>query len=179
MVTRTLSIPRLTMHIIDECWRHRKILQLGSPSNTIPGRRVYLPTLKFSLLLFVPLDYVPHAAWIKCIGYCLTRQRVHVVSKLTSRSQFPGSVNSRSLKIQCTVVLQILRISQYATLRRERRKTMQQAYLGFSVKDRRSTHRSATQRFEAYLETQNPFIIHHNTIILIFILGHNLDIGQR
>src|SRR5260221_10285722 len=40
-------------------------------------------------------------------------------------------------------------------------------------------HWLTTQRNEAYVETQNPLVVNHNTLIVIFILGHNLDIGQR
>src|SRR5260221_7556248 len=49
-------------------------------------------------------------------------------------------------------------------------------------KNRRSIqikHWLMTKRIEAHLQTKDPLLINHNTVVEILILGHNLDIGQR
>jgi len=43
----------------------------------------------------------------------------------------------------------------------------------------RLVHWLTAKRKEVYVKTQNPLIVNHNTLMVVFILRHDLDIGQR
>ena len=135
-----------------------------APRNIIPGWRTYQyprvngiePTSSASLpfgMERTQIQYRPSFSFLaafyfntmsrmhhgQCISYCMTKYRVHLGRVLN----FLPRVTSTSLTFS-TVVLQIPR-AQYATPRRGRRRTVQQARpLHLPVKDRKSTHRPTT-----------------------------------